>query len=80
MNKSVPTIERYLRILQKKEIVEFRGARKTGGYYFWIVSEGEITFTPSFVFLNGLYCLYNFFASQYCLFVLRQQLMMSFGN
>ncbi len=34
MNKSDATIERYLRILKKKEIVEFRGARKTGGYYF----------------------------------------------
>jgi ATP-dependent DNA helicase RecG len=32
--KSLATIERYLRILRKKEIIEFRGAPKTGGYYF----------------------------------------------
>jgi ATP-dependent DNA helicase RecG len=34
MNKSDATIERYLRTLREKEIVEFRGASKTGGYYF----------------------------------------------
>ena len=33
INKSIPTVERYLRLLRKKEIVEFRGAPKTGGYY-----------------------------------------------
>ncbi|SCD21499.1 Hypothetical protein PSM36_2703 [Proteiniphilum saccharofermentans] len=32
--KSLATIERYLRILRKKEIIEFRGAPKTGGYFF----------------------------------------------
>lgn len=34
INKSIPSIERYLRVLRKKEIIEFRGAPKTGGYYF----------------------------------------------
>ncbi len=34
IGKSIPTIERYLRLLRKKNIVEFRGAPKTGGYYF----------------------------------------------
>jgi len=33
-SKSLATIERYLRILRKKEIIEFRGASKTGGYFF----------------------------------------------
>ena len=32
--KSLSTIERYLRVLRKKEIIEFRGAPKTGGYFF----------------------------------------------
>lgn len=34
INKSIPSIERYLRVLRKKEIIEFRGAPKTGGYFF----------------------------------------------
>ena len=34
INKSLATTERYLRILRKKEIIEFKGARRTGGYYF----------------------------------------------
>ena len=34
INKSLTTAERYLRILRRKDIVEFRGAPKTGGYYF----------------------------------------------
>lgn len=34
IGKSLSTIERYLRILRKKEIIEFKGAPKTGGYYF----------------------------------------------
>ncbi|MDR1884420.1 MAG: putative DNA binding domain-containing protein, partial [Prevotella sp.] len=33
IHKSLSTIERYLRLLRRKEIVEFRGAKKTGGYY-----------------------------------------------
>jgi ATP-dependent DNA helicase RecG len=32
-NKGLSTIERYLRLLRKKEIIEFRGAPKTGGYF-----------------------------------------------
>ena len=31
--RGLSTIERYLRLLRKKEIIEFRGAPKTGGYY-----------------------------------------------
>ena len=31
--RGLSTIERYLRLLRKKELVEFRGAPKTGGYY-----------------------------------------------
>jgi len=33
INKSARTTERYLRILRKKEIIEFRGIPKTGGYH-----------------------------------------------
>ncbi|MDR1919603.1 MAG: winged helix-turn-helix domain-containing protein, partial [Tannerellaceae bacterium] len=33
INKSIPTVERYLRLLRKKGIIEFRGVPKTGGYY-----------------------------------------------
>jgi ATP-dependent DNA helicase RecG len=33
INKSPRTTERYLRILRKKGIVEFRGVPKTGGYH-----------------------------------------------
>ncbi|GAB6011944.1 winged helix-turn-helix domain-containing protein [Viscerimonas tarda] len=33
INKSLRTVERHLRLLRKKEIVEFRGASKTGGYH-----------------------------------------------
>ena len=32
-NKSKPTIERYLKIARKLNIVEYRGAAKTGGYF-----------------------------------------------
>ncbi|KOH45966.1 ATP-binding protein [Sunxiuqinia dokdonensis] len=31
--RGLSTIERYLRLLRKKEIIEFRGAPKTGGYH-----------------------------------------------
>jgi len=33
INKSIPTVERYLRLLRRREIIEFRGVPKTGGYY-----------------------------------------------
>ncbi|MFV0555392.1 MAG: hypothetical protein ACK5LR_11925, partial [Mangrovibacterium sp.] len=33
MNKGLSTVERYLRKLKKNGIVEFRGSKKTGGYY-----------------------------------------------
>ena len=33
IGKSVPTIERYVRILKERGRIEFRGAPKTGGYY-----------------------------------------------
>ena len=33
MQKSRPTVERYLRQLREKELVEFRGAPKNGGYF-----------------------------------------------
>jgi ATP-dependent DNA helicase RecG len=33
INKSLRTTERYLQVLRKNEIVEFRGIPKTGGYY-----------------------------------------------
>ncbi|GHT15017.1 hypothetical protein FACS189426_22190 [Bacteroidia bacterium] len=33
IEKSIPTVERYLRLLRKKGIVEFRGIPKTGGYH-----------------------------------------------
>ncbi len=32
-NKSKPTIERYLRIARKLDIIEFKGAAKSGGYF-----------------------------------------------
>jgi len=31
--RGLSTIERYLRLLRKKEVIELRGAPKTGGYY-----------------------------------------------
>ena len=31
--KSIPTIERHLAILIKKELIEHRGSKKSGGYY-----------------------------------------------
>jgi len=34
IKKSIPTVECYLRILRRKDIVEFRETPKTGGYYF----------------------------------------------
>ncbi|GHU83920.1 hypothetical protein FACS189415_7380 [Bacteroidia bacterium] len=33
INKSIPSVERYLRSLRKKGIIEFRGVPKTGGYH-----------------------------------------------
>ena len=33
VEKSIPTVERYIRILRKKDIIEYRGSKKTGGYY-----------------------------------------------
>jgi ATP-dependent DNA helicase RecG len=33
MNKGLSTVERYLRLLRKKGIIEFRGIPKTGGYH-----------------------------------------------
>lgn len=33
LNKSDATAERYLRLLREHDIVEFRGAAKSGGYY-----------------------------------------------
>jgi predicted transcriptional regulator len=33
MNKGLSTVERYLRLLRKKGIIQFRGISKTGGYY-----------------------------------------------
>ena len=33
MQKSRPTVERYLRQLREKELIEFRGAPKNGGYF-----------------------------------------------
>ena len=34
LNKGVSTVERYIKLLKQDGIVEFRGAPKTGGYYF----------------------------------------------
>ncbi|MDD4192544.1 MAG: hypothetical protein PHI28_14520 [Mangrovibacterium sp.] len=31
--RGLSTVERYLRLLRKKVVIEFRGASKTGGYY-----------------------------------------------
>jgi ATP-dependent DNA helicase RecG len=31
--RGLSTVERYIRLLRKKEIVEFKGVPKTGGYY-----------------------------------------------
>ncbi|MDR3245747.1 MAG: ArsR family transcriptional regulator, partial [Prevotellaceae bacterium] len=33
INKGLRTTERYIQILRKKGIVEYRGSKKTGGYY-----------------------------------------------
>jgi predicted HTH transcriptional regulator len=33
IKKSIPTVERYLRLLRKKGIIEFKGVPKTGGYH-----------------------------------------------
>ena len=33
IHKGLSTVERYLRLLRKKDIIEFRGAPKTGGYH-----------------------------------------------
>ena len=33
IDKSLPTVERYIRKLRKKEIIEYRGSKKTGGYH-----------------------------------------------
>jgi hypothetical protein len=32
-NKSKPSIERYLRIIKKLEIIEYKGSAKKGGYF-----------------------------------------------
>jgi ATP-dependent DNA helicase RecG len=32
-SKSKPTVERYLKVARKLEIIEYKGASKTGGYY-----------------------------------------------
>jgi ATP-dependent DNA helicase RecG len=32
MGKSNATIERYLKILKKKELIEYVGSKRTGGY------------------------------------------------
>ena len=34
IDRSLATIERYLRLLREQGIIEFKGAPKTGGYYF----------------------------------------------
>ncbi|MFH1121927.1 MAG: RNA-binding domain-containing protein [Bacteroidota bacterium] len=41
--KSKPTIERYLRIAREVEIVEFKGAPKTGGYYLTRKMKAKLT-------------------------------------
>jgi ATP-dependent DNA helicase RecG len=33
IDKSIPTVERYIRILRRRDIIEYRGSKKTGGYY-----------------------------------------------
>ncbi len=33
IGKSEPTIKRYLKILKKLGFIEYKGARKAGGYY-----------------------------------------------
>ncbi|MBL7967557.1 MAG: hypothetical protein JNK09_11195 [Prolixibacteraceae bacterium] len=40
--RGLSTIERYLRLLRKKEIVEFKGAPKTGGYYLTSKSKDKL--------------------------------------
>ena len=36
INKSVPTAKRYLNSLVRLDLIEFKGAQKTGGYYLKI--------------------------------------------
>ncbi|GHT63179.1 hypothetical protein FACS189451_09380 [Bacteroidia bacterium] len=43
MNKSLAQVERYLRLLRKKGIVEYRGARKTGGYHLTDKAKDKLT-------------------------------------
>jgi ATP-dependent DNA helicase RecG len=33
IDKSIPTVERYIRILRRRDIIEYRGSKKTGGYH-----------------------------------------------
>ncbi|MBP1631577.1 MAG: ArsR family transcriptional regulator [Bacteroidetes bacterium] len=33
IKKSIPSVARYISSLKKRELIEFRGAAKTGGYY-----------------------------------------------
>ena len=33
IKKSIPSVARYISSLKKRELIEFRGATKTGGYY-----------------------------------------------
>jgi ATP-dependent DNA helicase RecG len=40
--RGLSTIERYLRLLRKKEVIEFRGAPKTGGYYLTEKAKGKL--------------------------------------
>lgn len=39
LRKSKPMVERYLRSLKEKNVIEYRGSRKTGGYY--IITDNE---------------------------------------
>lgn len=32
-SKSKPTVERYLKVARKLNVIEYKGAAKTGGYY-----------------------------------------------
>lgn len=41
IKKSIPSVARYIGSLKKKNLVEFRGAPKTGGYYIVAKKEKE---------------------------------------
>ncbi len=43
INKSIPTINRYIKQLKDAEKIEFRGAPKTGGYYLKNYEKGDGT-------------------------------------